>query len=260
MNGLPAIGVDYEDSETLLAALNGKSEAELKDAKTYIEAGWDETIWHFYPDSYPMLLPLSGQGQASVKPAVEGDEGATVTGDAQNGFVVKPSEGKTTVEVSIPQDVEPTKVIVEMSPRAEQVTTHGAVVKVMGVDGNGERCDITALLDIPGSRMHDGGGVVATLEDGVIDLTKATVKEEIVKEAIDPEKGAIIKLNATNPTITTTATYKGLLYTFREGATLDGLRADEPQTQKGNGKPWTPTITVKDGDSGFYAIGVSKGE
>ena len=29
------------------------------------------------------------------KPTIEGDEGATVTGDAETGFVVKPSEGKT---------------------------------------------------------------------------------------------------------------------------------------------------------------------
>ena len=37
----------------------------------------------------------------------------------------------------------------------------------------------------------DDGGVVATQSDGVIDLTKATVKEEIVKEALDVEKGRL---------------------------------------------------------------------
>ena len=35
-----------------------------------------------------------------VRPTIEGDEGATVTGDAETGFVIKPSEGKTVVEVT----------------------------------------------------------------------------------------------------------------------------------------------------------------
>ena len=28
----------------------------------------------------------------------------------------------------------------------------------------------------------------------------------------------------------------------------------------GDGKPWSPKITVKGGNSGFYSIGVGKGE
>lgn len=28
----------------------------------------------------------------------------------------------------------------------------------------------------------------------------------------------------------------------------------------GDGKPWSPEITVKGGESGFYSIGVVKGE
>ena len=37
--------------------------------------------------------------EVPLSPTIEGDEGATVTGDAETGFVVKPSEGKTVVEV-----------------------------------------------------------------------------------------------------------------------------------------------------------------
>ena len=72
---------------------------------------------------------------------------------------------------------------VEVSPKVASVAPYGAKVRV--VSG---ATDITAYLDIPGTTGCDDGGVVATQADGVIDLTKATVKEEIVKEALDVEK------------------------------------------------------------------------
>ena len=98
----------------------------------------------------------------------------------------------------------------------------------------------------------------ATDGDGVIDLTKATVKEEIVKEAMDVEKGAMIDLNAVNPSLTTPNTRVGLFYQLREGTTLEGMVNGDSTI--GDGNPWSPGIKVKGGNSAFYSIGVGKGE
>ena len=56
--------------------------------------------------------------------------------------------------------------------------------------------------------------------------------------------------------VTTAATKPGLTYTLREGATLGTL--SDGATKQGDGQPWTPTITVKGGASGFYRIKVGK--
>ena len=195
------------------------------------------------------------------KPTVEGDEEATVTGDAETGFVIKPSEGKTAVEVSIPDGIDAGLVTVEVSSKVGSVKPHGAKVRV--VSG---ATDITGYLDIPGTVGCDDGGVVATQPDGVIDLTKATVKEEIVKEAMDVEKGAVVELlggsqGTASPTITTAPTKVGLVYTFSEGTTLEGFGTKPPSATKvGDGEKWTPAITVKGGKAVFYSIGVGKGE
>ena len=188
-----------------------------------------------------------------VVPMINGDPGATVTGDAEAGFIVSPSEGKTAVEVVIPQGVDAAKVTVEVSPKVESVKLNGAKVKI--VSGG---ADITEFLDIPGTTRGNDGGVVATHPDDVIDLSKATVKDEIVKEAMDPAKGAKIELDATSPSLTTPNTRKGLFYQLHEGTTIGGM-ADGDSTI-GDGQPWTPKITVKGGDSAFYSIGVGKDE
>ena len=98
---------------------------------------------------------------------------------------------------------------------------------------------------------------------GVVDLTKAMVKEEIVREAMDVEKGAVIDLRGgtqgtASPTITTAPTRVGLFYQLREGETLGGMK--DGDSTVGDGHPWTPDIKVKDGNSAFYSIGVGKGE
>ena len=175
-------------------------------------------------------------------PVVEGDEGATVVGDAETGFVVKPSDGKVVVEVMIPQGVDAAKVTVEVSPKVSSVKPNGAKVKI--VRGG---ADITEFLNVPAA---DGNGVV--------DLTKATVKEEIVKETMDVEKGAKIVLDAADPKLTTAKTRVGLLYQLREGETLDGMK--DGDSKVGDGQPWSPEIKVKGGNSAFYSIGVGKGE
>ena len=94
--------------------------------------------------------------------------------------------------------------------------------------------------------------------NGVIDLTKATVKEELVKETMDPAKGAEIDLDAADPKLMTAPTRVGLFYQLREGETLDGMV--DGDSKVGDGKAWTPNITVKGGNSAFYSIGVGKGE
>ena len=183
----------------------------------------------------------------STKPTIEGDGGATVTGDAETGFVIKPSEEKTVVEVTIPGGIDAGLVTVEVSPKVESVMPNGAKVKI--VSGG---ADITEFLNVPAA---DGNGVV--------DLTKATVKEALVKEAMDIEKGAVIDLcggsqGAASPTITTAPTRVGLFYQFREGETLDGMK--DGDSKVGDGEAWTPNITVKGGNSAFYSIGVGKGK
>ena len=227
------------------------------------ETGWvqvtktfatdDEHVvrWRYNTDGWPCedydgcvwVDGVTWSGSAAPEePTIEGDEGATVTGDAETGFVVKPSEGKTAVEVTIPQGVDAAKVTVEVSPKVASVKPNGAKVKIVSGDA-----DITEYLNVPAA---DGNGVV--------NLAKATVKEEIVREAMDPAKGAEIKLNAANPTLTTPNTRIGLFYTFSEGRTLGGMERSASKT--GDGKPWSPEVKVKGGNSAFYSIGVGKGE
>lgn len=124
---------------------------------------------------------------------------------------------------------------------------NGAKVKI--VSGG---ADITGCLNVSAA---DGNGVV--------DLAKATVKEEIVKETLDVERGAVIDLcsgsqGTASPTITTAPTRVGLFYQLREGETLEGMK--DGDSTVGNGEPWTPEIKVKGGNSAFYSIGVGKGE
>ena len=181
-------------------------------------------------------------GAEVIVPSVIGDDNVTVTGDAETGFVIKPSEGKTAVEVTIPQGVDAAKVTVEVSVKVASVKPNGAKVKI--VSGG---ADITEFLNVP---AVDGNGVV--------DLMKATGKEEIVKEAMDVEKGAKIELDAANPTLITPNTRVGLFYQLREGETLGGMKNGDSTI--GDGNPWKPEIKVKGGNSAFYSIGVGKGE
>lgn len=82
------------------------------------------------------------------------------------------------------------------------------------------------------------------------------VKEAIVKETLDPTKGAVIKLDAADPSLTTPPTKPGLVYTLCEGAQLSNMA--NGASKVGDGQPWTPAITVKGGKSGFYSIRVTK--
>ena len=243
----------FEADNEVVVQKDGESEW-MQVTKAFTTDGEHVIRWSYNTDGWPsddydgcvwvdgVAWSGSAAPEEQTRPTIKGDEGATVTGDAETGFVVKPSEGKTSVEVTIPQGVDAAKVTVEVSTKVASVKSNGAKVKI--VSGG---ADITEFLNVPAA---DGNGVV--------DLTKAMVKEEIVKEAMDVEKGAKIELNAANPSMTTPNTRKGLSYQLREGATLGGMK--DGDSTVGNGQPWTPEIKVKGGNSAFYSIDVGKGE
>ena len=243
----------FEADDEAVVQKDGESDW-VQVTKTFTTDGEHVLRWSYNTDGYPCddydgcvwVDGVTWSGAAapeeSPKPTIEGDAGATVTGDAETGFVIKPSEGKLVVEVAIPQGVDAAKVTAEVSVKVTSVKPNGAKVKV--VSGG---ADITEFLNMPAA---DGNGIV--------DLTKATVKEEIVKEAMDVEKGAKIELNAADPKLTTPNTRIGLFYTFSEGRTIGEM--ERSASKPGDGQPWSPKITVKGGDSAFYSIGVGKGE
>ena len=177
-------------------------------------------------------------------PVIEGDAEATIEGDSETGYTIKPSEGNKEVVVTIPDGVEPSKVTVEVAATVETVTANGANIRVM----KGEY-DIAEHLDL-----------AAATQDGVINLTSAQVKEEVVKEALDTEKGAEVDISdPESPELTTTETKPGLTYTLLEGATLEEMMSCTTGDSKvGDGEKWTPEIKVKGGTSGFYTIKVEK--
>ena len=226
----------------------------MTDAVEISGKAWHEVRWEYVKDEMDELelvgdncawlddVVWDSDHKPLIAPTVVDDEGATVTGDAETGFVVKPSEGKTAVEVSIPGGIDAGQVTVEVSVKVTSVKSNGAKVKI--VSGG---ADITEFLDLPPA---DGSGVV--------DLSKAMVKKEIVNETMDVEKGAEIELNAADPKLTTPKTRVGLFYQLREGVTIEGM--EDGDSKIGDGQPWTPEIKVKGGNSAFYSIGVGKGE
>jgi len=184
---------------------------------------------------------VAGADLPATLPSVANDPSTAVSGDPVSGFVVKPSAESGAVEVEIPSGVDAAKVTVEVSPMVESVKANGANVKV--VSGTH---DITEWLDMPAADAN-----------GVIDMTKAEVKQTVADEAMDSSKGAEVDFGDTaKPLLKTTATKPGLKYTLREGMTL-GAMADGA-TKQGDGEPWTPEIKVKGGTSGFYSIKVEK--
>jgi hypothetical protein len=92
-------------------------------------------------------------------------------------------------------------------------------------------------------------------ERGIVDMTAATVVNEVVGEVLDTSVSSdnVIDLDASNPFLKT-VTRAGLVYMLREGVRLDAMR--DGDSTVGDGLPWIPTITVKGGNSGFYSIEV----
>ncbi len=185
-------------------------------------------------------LVKNGGTPAPSEPYVPGDDGATIEGDAEKGYTITPSSDE--VVVTIPSGVSADKVTVKVSPEAK-VMPNGANVMVMK-GGH----DIASYLDIPSEDAS-----------GMIDLSKSTVKEEIVKEALSVEKGAEISLSPDKPVLTTPKTRPGLTYRLKEGTSLEAMKANTTGASTvGDGDPWTPTITVSGGSSAFYTIEVTK--
>ena len=180
---------------------------------------------------------------AEAKPTVTGDEGATIEGSAEAGWTVKPSEGVGEVVVSIPEEVEPEKVTVEVPSTATSVTANGATIKVVKVDGD-KRYDITDFLDF------------TKAGEGTIDLSKVDVQAEIAEAILDTSEagGAVFDPSAKTP-LTTAATKPGLTYTLLEGDSIDNPIVGESKV--GDGQPWQPQVQ-KHGSSAFYRIRVSK--
>ena len=173
------------------------------------------------------------------------DASATVTGDADGGFTVTPGAGAETVEVTVPDGLDAAKVTVAVAPTVKTVRPNGATVRVVRTTESAAY-DITDFLD----NLKAGA-------DGAVDLAAATVKEDIVKETLDAGKGAEVRLgDPSRPALTTAPTRPGLVYTLREGATLDAMT--DGASTVGDGRPWTPAVKVKGGASGFYTIRVSK--
>ena len=190
-------------------------------------------------------LKKDGGDPTPSVPYVAGDDGATVKGDAVNGYVITPSKDKDTVVVTIPDGVDAAKVTVKVSPETKRVTPNGAAVRVMR-----GTADITDYLKIP-----------AADASGAIDLNAAMVKEDYVKEPLDAAKGAVIDFASPGaPSFTTAPTREGLVYRLKEGATLEAMMAADTSgaTKIGDGNPWTPTLSVTGGSSGFYTVQVTK--
>lgn len=98
-----------------------------------------------------------------------------MTGDAETGFVATPSKGRAEIEVTIPDEIDAAKVTVVVEADVMTVKPNGAKVMIMkGSD------DIAPHLDIP------------VRGDGVLAVGEATVKGSVVKEVLDPAKGAVI--------------------------------------------------------------------
>lgn len=201
--------------------------------------------WSTHPDvAWIDQVAWTPRAPAELGPSIAGDTGATVTGDAETGFVVTPSKGRAEIEVTIPEEIDAAKVTVVLEADVMTVKPNGAKVMIMkGSD------DIAPHLDIP------------VRGDGVLAVGEATVKGSVVKEVLDPAKGAEINFGSdsqggVSPVLTTAPTKPGLVYTLHEGTTLNGMT--DGDSTIGNGEKWTPEITVKGGKSGFYSIGVTK--
>ncbi len=195
------------------------------------ESGYQDCAW---------VDGVSWTGAAApALPGVVGDTDATVTGDAESGFTVTPSAKTGSVEVSVPDGLDASKVTVRVDAGVSSVRPNGAAVRVWS-----RGHDITDLLDIPAA-------------DGIVSVGGATVRADVVREPLDTKAGAVVNLgDASAPSITTARTRPGLLYTLREGATLDAM--SDGATKVGDGKAWTPAVTVRGGASGFYTIRVEK--
>lgn len=176
------------------------------------------------------------------KPYIANDDGATLSGDEDSGWTLTPSAGLANAVVCIPTGVLASSVTVRAHVDSATVTPNGANVRVV----RGES-DITDYLDIPDA------------VDGVVSIADAAVKDEFVKEPLDPAKGAVIELSPESVRLVTAPTRAGLVYQLKEGATLREMaECDAGDWTVGDGGTWEPAVTVHGGESGFYSVFVGK--
>ena len=196
-----------------------------------------------YPwDRYTCLDNVVASIAETGKPYIENDDGATLSGDEDSGWTLTPSAGLANVVVCIPTGVQPSTVTVRAPVDSAKVTPNGANVRVV----RGES-DITDYLDIPAE------------VDGVVSIADAAVKDEFVKEPLDPAKGAVIELSPESVRLVTAPTRAGLVYQLKEGATLREMaECDAGDWTVGDGGTWEPEVTVHGGESGFYSVFVGK--
>jgi len=160
--------------------------------------------------------------------------------DATRTFTIRSSTDCYKVAVSIPEGLDPSRVIVEAKVGTLYFTPGKAKFRVLSSDG----VDITPLLDIP-----------APDDEGCIPLFRSEVREEFAKEALAKAQGASFDLNPLQPSITTAPTRPGLYYYIIEGADHYWRWAGEGHS--GDGERWTPTLTRWGEKSGFFSIGVT---
>ena len=251
-SGVTTIGEGAFSNATVFASITIPASVTMIGANAFCDTAL-ATVYVAKGDTARVQALVVGTGYAGTvayvelqddepKPFIAGDGEATVTGDAESGYTVVPSTTTGMVEVEIPSGLDPTKVTVEVPPTASVKPNGANVAVVKTVDATSY--DITEFLDIP------------TAVEGVINLNDATVKDAIIEEVLDPEKGAELELTPDDPSIKTAETRAGLTYTFYEGATLQNMT--QKVVKVGDGSAWTPAITVKGGTSGFYSVHVTK--
>ena len=181
-----------------------------------------------------------------IAPEVADDNGAKIVQDGNGGYVVIPSDGQDEIVVSIPEAVNPDDVTIRVTSETSFVKRNGARLEVM-VNKDGQSYNIAEYLD-----LHEINGYASP--------SLAQVKEAVVKEVLDSEKGAEVDISdPESPELTTSETKPGLTYTLLEGVTLEEMMSCTTGDSKvGDGEKWTPNITVKGGTSGFYTIKVEK--
>ena len=200
------------------------------------------TITRYEWDRYTCLDNVVASIAETGKPYIADDDGATLSGDEDSGWVLTPSAGRANIVVCIPTGVPPSSVTVRAPADSATVTPNGANIRIV----RGES-DITGYLRLPAP------------VDGVVNIADATVKDEFAREPLDPGKGAVIELSPESVRLVTAPTRAGLFYQLKEGATLGEMAGcDTGDSTVGDGNPWQPEITVSGGRSGFYTVTVGK--
>ena len=243
-------GLEVSVDGVVRAAVSGDVEWTSPDPVEIKGECWHTVRWAYVKDEMDdpdlagdntaMLDNVVWTSAAGFPPSIADDVEATVTGNVTDGFVITPSRGRTDVVVSIPAQTPADKVTVMVPYDLSRIVPNGAKLRIMK-----EPYDLTDCLALPAADAQGG-----------IALAEATVRAEVVKEALDTAKGAEIVLDAANPCLKTAKTRPGLVYTLREGRSL-GLMADG-DSKVGDGQTWSPNVTVKGGSSAFYSIAVEK--